>query len=204
MEGQGVVRLGEAGVEAVVDHGAGAEDPLLGRLGDQDQGAGPVGLARRQLAGRADQGGDVHVVAAGVHDGLLGPVGIDLTGGRGVGQAGVFQQRKAVHVGADHDGGPVAVLQHRDDARAADAGGDLIAEGAQFLRHAGGGLDLHARQFGVAVEMIEQGAEVGVIVGLHRRLEPGVLRHGRRGARRQNRRQGGRHHPSLHVIPLKP
>ncbi|MNC39289.1 hypothetical protein D3C75_879400 [compost metagenome] len=134
----------------------------------------------------------MHVVTAGVHDGLFGPVAVDLTRGRGVGEAGVFGQRQAVHVGADHDGRTGPVLEHCDHARPADAGRDLIAQGAQFPRHAGGGLDLHARQLGVAVEVVEQGAEVGVVVGLDRRLQPGVLSRYRRGARRQNRRQNGR------------
>uniref|UniRef100_A0A0N4ZAR3 NAD-specific glutamate dehydrogenase n=1 Tax=Parastrongyloides trichosuri TaxID=131310 RepID=A0A0N4ZAR3_PARTI len=174
VEGQGVVRLGEARIEAVLHHGAGAEDAFLGRLGDQDQGARPVGLARLHLARRADQGGDVHVVAAGVHDGFFDAVGVDLTGGGGVGQARLLLDRQAVHVGADHHRGSRAVAQDGDHAGAADAGGDVIAQSAQFLRHAGRGLDLKARQFGVAVEMVEQGAEVGVVV----RLDGGLQRSG--------------------------
>uniref|UniRef100_A0A0N4ZAF6 NAD-specific glutamate dehydrogenase n=1 Tax=Parastrongyloides trichosuri TaxID=131310 RepID=A0A0N4ZAF6_PARTI len=180
VEGQGVVRLGEAGIEAVVDHGPGAEDALLGWLGDQNQGAGPVALARRHLTRRADQGGDVHIVAAGVHDRLLGAVAVDLTGGRGVGQARVFQQRQAVHVGADHDGGAGAVLQHRDHAGPADAGGDLIAQAAQFLRHAGGVVGLHRADIQFAGA--DGGDGLGRGQGAGGGREVGRLHHQRRAA----------------------
>jgi len=37
MEGNGIVRLGEAGIEAVIHHGMGAANALLGRLANQDQ-----------------------------------------------------------------------------------------------------------------------------------------------------------------------
>jgi hypothetical protein len=53
------------------------------------------------------------------------------------------------------------------------------------------------------VEVIEQRGEVGVVIRLHRRLQPGVLRQAGRGACRQNRRQRGRHHQSFHVMPLE-
>ena len=199
VEGQGVVRLGEAAIEAVLHHGPGAEDPLLRRLADQDQGAGPVGLARRHLAGGADQGGDVHIMAAGVHDRLFDPVGVQLARRRGVGQARAFLQRQTIHVGADHDGGPVAVLQHRDHARAADAGRDLISQGRQLARQPRRGLDLLPRQFGIAVEPVEQGREIGVIIRLHRRLQAGVLRQdgrpGRQGQSQSGRRQYRAFHP---------
>nr|MCB7500434.1 hypothetical protein [Enterobacter roggenkampii] len=94
--------------------------------------------------------------------------------------------------------GPGAVVQDRDHARAADAGGDRIAESAQLLRHAGRGLDFETRQLGVAVKVVEQGAEVGVVVGLDGSLQGGVLRHGGRGACGQNGSQNGGERGLLH------
>ena len=45
-----------------------------------------------------------------------------------VGQARLLLDRQGVHVGADEDGRPLAVLQDADDAEAADVVGDLVAE----------------------------------------------------------------------------
>ena len=67
VERQGEVGLGEARVEPIVEHGAGAADGLLGGLGDQEHGARPAILVIGQPARRADEAGHVHVVAAGVH-----------------------------------------------------------------------------------------------------------------------------------------
>ena len=90
MEGDGVIGLGETFVQAVFHHGSGAGDGLLRRLGDQDQGAGPTRPPRLHLAGRAHKGGDVHIVATGVHDRFLGSVVVHLPRGRSVGQAAIF------------------------------------------------------------------------------------------------------------------
>ena len=179
---------------AVLDHGPGPEDALLGRLGHQHQGAGPVATPGHQLPRRADQGGDVHVVTAGMHDRLLDPVAVDLTRGRGIGQAAGLLQRQAVHVGADHHRRAVAVAQHRDHAGATDAGRDVIAEGGQPGRHDAGGADLHPRQFGMAMEVVEQGREVGAVVLLDRRRQGAVL--GRGGQGGGQGKHGGRRRQS--------
>ena len=79
---------------------------------------------RRQPPRGADPGGHVGVVAAG-----MGDDGVEALAGlaarpAGERQAGPLLHRQRVHVGAQqqHRAGPV--LQHRDDAGAADAGGD--------------------------------------------------------------------------------
>ena len=88
------------------------------------------------LPRRADQRGDVHVVAAGVHHRLLGAGGVDLAGARGIGDARALLERQPVHVGAKHHRRAGAVAQDRNHAGAADAGGHLIAERAQLAGHA--------------------------------------------------------------------
>ena len=67
VEGERIIGLGEARVEAVGEHRLGAADPFLGRLDDEHDRALPAVLHRRQPPRGADQRGDVHVVAAGVH-----------------------------------------------------------------------------------------------------------------------------------------
>ena len=175
VEGDGIVGLGKAGVEAVLDHRPGAGDRLLGGLGDEDQGARPVRPPRRHLPRRADQRGDVHVMAAGVHHRLLDAGAVGLPGARWIGDAGALLQRQAVHVGAQHHRRPGAVAQQGDDAVAADAGRHLVAERAQLARHPRRGLHLAAGQFGIAMEMIEQGREIGTIVARHRIAQRVVL-----------------------------
>ncbi len=64
------------------------------------------GLGKQR--GRADQPGDVHVVAAGVHH-----------AGRcaRIGKAGGLGDRQRIHVGAQHHLGPSAVLEQPDHTR---------------------------------------------------------------------------------------
>ena len=62
-------------VFARIDHAAGAEVPLLARLEHEDDVAGEVVARRTQQLRRADEGGHVQVVTAGVHRAVhLGPV----------------------------------------------------------------------------------------------------------------------------------
>jgi len=106
----------------------------------------------------------VHIVAAGMHDGLFHAVNIDLRGRGGIGEPAVFLQRQAVHVGAHQDGRAVAILHHRDNAGAANAFCHIKAEGADFpgqnLRRTG----FAKGEFRVGVEIGEQRAEMGVII----------------------------------------
>ena len=148
-----VVRTREALEQSVLDHGAGAQAPLFGRLGHQHHGAAPALAHAGELAGHADQVGDVNVVAASVHYRHPAALLINRQGRAGIGHAGKLFHRQAVHVATDHDGGPLAVAQHADHAGAADFRRDVVAGGREFLGHAGGGLKLVQRQFGVTVEV---------------------------------------------------
>lgn len=99
------VRDGDLGVQTVVDHEAGACAFFLGRLEEEDAGSGPGGLGGGEERGAGKEGSHVHVVATGVHDGLLGGGGrvrarVDLAVGGGVGQVGLFEDGEAVCVGS--------------------------------------------------------------------------------------------------------
>jgi hypothetical protein len=83
--------------------------------------------ARASQGGGAGQPGDVHVVAAGVHDRDLGAGRVRRRGGAGVGEAGGLADGQGVHVGPQHHGRPVAVGEQPDDAGAPDLRGDLVA-----------------------------------------------------------------------------
>ena len=76
--------------QAVGEHRAGAAIPLLGRLKDQVDGAGPIVRLPQQRRG-AEQAGRVPVMPAGMHD---------PTRHGGVGHARLFVDRQRVHVGA--------------------------------------------------------------------------------------------------------
>jgi hypothetical protein len=62
----------------------------------------------------------VHVVSAGVHDRNLDPGVVLHTDLARVGESRLLLDGKSVHVGADEDGGALAVLHHGDDSEAAD------------------------------------------------------------------------------------
>ena len=87
--------------------------------------------------------------------------------GRRVVEPGLLVHRQPVHVGAHHHRGPVAVLQQRDDAGAADP---LVtskpASRSSRARRAAVCV-LHHRQLGMPVEVEEQLSQVGVVVRLH-------------------------------------
>jgi len=125
---------GDPLVQAVVDHGPGALARLFGGLEDEQQRAAPGGAGRGQFRRGAEQAGDVHVVAAGVHHRDVGAVGVLRAPGARVRQAGLLKHREPVHVGPQehHRTGPVG--EHADHAGAADAGDDLIAEASQAFR----------------------------------------------------------------------
>ena len=59
-------------------------------------------------------------MAAGVHDADFEAVLVAHADLAGVGHAGLLDDRQRIHVGADQDGRPGAVLQDADDAGAAD------------------------------------------------------------------------------------
>jgi hypothetical protein len=114
------LRLGEAVEEAVVDHRLCALGRLLRGLEDGQHGALPGVAGVGEQPRRARQPGDVHVVAARVHDRDLVPGGVGRRRGAGVRQAGRLPDRQRVHVGAQHDRGAVAVCEQSHDAGSAD------------------------------------------------------------------------------------
>ena len=192
MHGQRVVGLREAGVEAVGEHGGGAAEALLGGLHDEHDGAAPAIAQRRELTRRRQLRGDVHVVAAGVHHRHLHSVAADLPDRRGARHARALLERQAVHVGAQQHRGAVAVPQHADDARAADAFRDLHAgDCAQFLRHPCRRLRLVERELRVLVEVIPERTERALVVGRDGLGVVGAGSGGKRGAPRQRRSRNG-------------
>ena len=161
------VWLGETVEQVVVDHPLRSRPQLLGWLEQRDEGPVPGVRRPRQQLRRARQPGDVHVVSAGVHDRNRVPVGVGAGGGAGVREAGVLLDREGVHVGAQHDGGAVAVAEHPDDAGTADARAHLAAGPLELL----GGLRRRAlllvRELGVGMKVAVQ-----VFQGFDDRVEP--------------------------------
>ena len=85
----------------VVDHRLCAGPGFLGGLEQRDQRPAPVFPRPCEQLGRADQPGDMHVVAASVHHrepyARPGPSPVTFAGVR---QAGVLPDRQRIHVGA--------------------------------------------------------------------------------------------------------
>ena len=109
----------------------------------------------RQIASDADQVRHVHVVPAGVHhaDGRAALVlRADL---RGVRQAGLFGDGQRVEIGPQHERLARAVLQHADDAVAADACRHREPRRLELRGKPGGRflfLEARARAFGGSVD----------------------------------------------------
>jgi hypothetical protein len=163
VEGEAEVGAGEAGEEAVVEHGLGAADDFLGGLADENEGAGPLVFEGGHGAGDADDAGDVDVVSAGVHDGDGFALWVGGGGGGGVGGVGLFLDGQGVEVGADEEGFAGAVFQDGDDAVDADFFGDFVVEGAELFGEAFGGFGFLEGELGVAVDGGVEGVEVGVV-----------------------------------------
>ena len=99
------------------------------------------------------QPGDVHIVAAGVHDRNRVPVRVGCGGRAGEPEAGVLPDREGVHVGSQHDGGSVAVAQHPDAPGPADAGAHLAAGPLELLGGLGGRAVLLVRELRMGMEV---------------------------------------------------
>ena len=107
----------------------------------------------------------------------------------GLGDARALLERQPVHVGAQHHVGPAPLRRIATTPVPPTPVVTSIAERAQLLRHARAGLHLAARQFGIAVEMIEQGGEIGAIVLRHRLAQRPLLRRAAGAAKRGQRRR---------------
>ena len=125
--------------QSVVEHAAGALAALFGRLTDEHDRARPADLVAGQILGHADQVGHVDVVAAGVHHADRRAVLVLHLDLRGVGQAGVLDDRQRIEIGPQHQRRPGAVLEHAHDAVAADAGVHFDAGLFPELGQPGGG-----------------------------------------------------------------
>ena len=158
------VRFAETLPEPVLHHVARAGDALLGGLTDQHQRARPLAAPRLHLPGGTHQAGNVHVVTAGVHhvDFLTARAGLARC--RGVGQTAFFLNRKSVHIRAHHDQGPGTVFQHGDKPGAAHVFRHRKTGLAQLRGQTRGGLMLHKRELGMAMEVNKEIAEVRIVV----------------------------------------
>ena len=161
MQGEAVVGFREAFVEAVREHRLGAGADFLGRLGDEHQRALPFVLHPGQHAGGSHPAGHVNVVAAGMHDAdfAIGLVPDDHLAG--VGNAGLFGDRQAVHVAPHQHGRPFAVLKDCHHAGDADFLGDLEAQFLQFTGDLGRRLFLLEGKLGVLVQVLVEVDQVG-------------------------------------------
>ena len=104
--------------QAFPDHDVAAREVLLRRLEDDvDRAVEIAGLG--QVLCRAKQHGGVAVMAAGMHDACVL---------RGIGRAGLLQDRQRVHVGAQADRAlrRAVPADHADHAGARQAGDDLV------------------------------------------------------------------------------
>ena len=149
--------------QPVVQHHPGPAIALLGVLEDQ------MDLPRKRLPLQdqrcAKQDRHVAVVAAGMHDagGLRLP-----------GQAGALGDRQSVHVGAQANGGAVALtLYGRHHAMPADPGYDRQSHLAQLCRDIVGCPHLGTRQFRMLVQvMADCDQSVEIAFGQHRLPSP--------------------------------
>jgi hypothetical protein len=135
-------------------------DHLFGRLTDQHQRSVPLALSRSHFASRAQQNGHVQVVAAGVHHAHLLSLRVGGLHRAGVIQAGLFLHRQRIHIRANQQTRPRAILHHRDYAKSLSAVRVFahmlrhgIAHLAQFACYKRRGLLLVAREFWRAMQM---------------------------------------------------
>ena len=149
----------EARHQPVLDHGLAAGAALLGRLEDDDRGAGEIARLG-EIARGAEQHGGVAVMAAGVH----------LAGHRRlVRQSGFLLDRQRVHVGAQADdlvGFALAAVDDADHPGAAEAGHHLVAaEGLELVGDDAGGAQDVVLQFRVGMQIVPPFGDLGRKVG---------------------------------------
>ena len=169
------VRAGETGEQAVLQHRRRAAAALFGRLADHHERALPAVAVFGHQARRARPRRHVNVVPARVHHRRRLSAGVPHDDRAGKRQAGLLFDRERVELGAKHDGRPGAILHDRDDARAADAGRDVEAEGfrarGQFRR----GLRFLKRQLWMLMKVDVQRVDVRIdgVDFQRRRRRPG-------------------------------
>ena len=156
------VGTGEAGEEAVVQHGRCARAAFFGRLADHDQRAAPAIAVLGHQPGGAGPRRHVEIVSARVHDRRRLPGGVGRHHRAGERQSRFLRHRQRVELGAHHRGRSRAVLHHGDNARAAHAGRDVEAERLHARRQLGCRLRFLERQLRVAMEIDIQRLDVGI------------------------------------------
>ena len=154
------VGLREPVEDAVGDHGLRAGAVLLGRLEHGDDRARPLFLGRDQLLERAEQRRHVHVVPARVHDRHVVAGGVGAARRARVLEPGLLGHRQRVHVGAQPDDRPLAVLDERGDAGLADALLECDAQLRQVLRDHPGRAGLLEGQLRMPVQIDVERFEV--------------------------------------------
>ena len=147
------IRLGKAGIQAVLEHGGGAHDAFLGGLADKNERAMPAVFVLRQQRRGPDRDGHVQIVSARVHDGDFNPLiraGRDMAG---VGESRFLQNWERIKFGANHHGGAGAVLENGYNTGSTHIGRDLKTELAKLVAHLGGGLLFMQREFWISVQV---------------------------------------------------
>jgi hypothetical protein len=157
-------------IEAIIDHGLRAGPALLSGLENQHQRPRPRLAGRVKSFGRSQQAGNVHVVAAGVHHGLLDAVGVGHAFLAGVGEAGAFFDREGVEVGAQENGWAAAIVQEGGNTMTTNTGLDfeVAGDGAELGDAAGGGFFFLVGEFWVGVEVLVEVfvfVELGAVLG---------------------------------------
>ena len=152
---------GKAGEESVINHGLGAGRRLLRRLEDRHQGPPPRRACLCEHGRCSHQPRHVHVVAAGVHHRHGLAVVVGSRDRAGIRQAGLFPHRQRIHVGAQHDHGPVAVVQQTNDPRLPNSRGHVKTVGAEPIRRQAGRACLLHGQFGMRMHIGVEGLQPG-------------------------------------------
>ena len=156
------IRLREAGEETVLHHRVGAGDRLFRRLADEHQRSMPTVLLPREQRRCAHPRRHVDVMPARMHH-RRDLAGIGLRRDRAcIRKPGGLLERQRVHVGANQDGGPIAVAQNADDAGAANMLGDLEPQLAQARGQLRGRLVLVLGQLRIAVQVLVERVELWI------------------------------------------
>jgi hypothetical protein len=143
----------EALEQAVLDHGVGAAETLLGGL--EDEGDRAVELPRLgEVARGAEQHRGVPVVAAGVHAPVVARAMVEAVG---------LEDGQRIHVGAQPDRAVrVADAQHADHAGLADPAMHLDAELGELRRDQVGRALLLEAELGMGVDVAPPGGQLVV------------------------------------------
>jgi hypothetical protein len=127
-------RPGKPVEQTIVNHGLSTFRGLFARLEDCHHRPMPLLSCLRQQRGRADKPGHVHVMATHVPDRHRVPPRIFRLDLACIGQTRGLLDRQRIHVGAQHDGRPIAIAEQANDTGFADACCYFIAGGTKTIR----------------------------------------------------------------------